>query len=289
MAADPDAILAELDGLVGLEAVKAAIRRIADVHRLNARRAAAGEPVLPQPLDLVFAGEPGTGEDEVAAIVGRLYVALGLLPSGQVVEVSRAQLVGSAPEETLARVGAAIEAARGGILFVDEAHLLVPMAPDDPAAAALPAIVAAMASQPGAFAVILAGPTEPMRILVEHHPALRTAFDDLIEFPRYTPDELVRIFEAEAAGLRIEVPPDVRAAVADHLAAVHEGGRFRSTRYVPGLVEEMYARMASRVAADGAADDAHRSFAVGDVPAPAQASLGDTGIRVGFTGDLDDD
>jgi SpoVK/Ycf46/Vps4 family AAA+-type ATPase len=278
----PDSVLADLDALVGLMPVKVAIHRIADIHRLNARRAAAGEPVVRQPLDLVFAGEPGTGEDDVARIVARLYVALELLPEVKVAEVGRAHLVAVDEAATHAQVAEAVRAADGGILFVDDAQQLISQQPGDQGDTAIRALVAAMEQSGRRFAVILSGPTEPMRLIAEHHPALRAAFEDVIEFPRYTPEELVLLFDREAAALRIDVPEAVRAAVFAHLIEVHEAGRFRSARYVPGLVEEMYARLAARTL-DDADQDAHRRFAVQDVPPVDQAGLDRSGLRVGFS------
>lgn len=285
MAAEtPEQVLADLDALIGLAPVKAAVHRLADVHRLNAHRRAAGEPVLEQPLDLVFAGDPGTAEDEVARIVARLYAALGLLPEAKVAEVGREHLVGADEAQTRAHVAAAVEAATGGVLFVDDAHVLVAGGPGDLGDVAVTALVQAMAAPERGFAVILSGPTEPMRLIARHHPALAPAFEDVIEFPRYTPDELVELFARQAGALGIAVPDDVRAAVAQHLAEVHAGGRFRDTRYVPALVEEMYARLAGRALEDGdLADPEHRAFAVSDVPPVAAAAPAETGLRVGFS------
>ncbi len=275
-------ILADLNDLIGLQPVKDALARLAAVHQLNAKRAAAGEPVIAQPLDLVFAGEPGTGEDEVARIVARLYVSLGLLPEVKVAEVSRPELVAATAEETVARVEAAIQVALGGVLFVDEAQLLIPTTAEDHGDVAITALVAAMEARAGQLAVILAGPTDALRLIVEHHPGLNAAFEELITFPRYTPEELVALFEQKAAALKIKVPTNVLAAVSEHLVEVHADGSFRSARYIPSLLEEMYARMATRTTGASPAE-LKRGFAVEDVPQPAAATLGDTGVKVGFT------
>ncbi len=280
-----DAILAELDAMVGLGPVKQALRRMADVQRLNADRRAADEPVIEQPLDLVFAGDPGTGEDNVVRIVARLYAALGVLPEVKVAEVARVHLVGATDDDTRTRVGEAVEAARGGVLFVDEAQQLISPDPADPGDVAITALAEQMEGRGAAdFAVVLSGPTEAMRLIIQHHPVLARCFDDVIEFPRYTPDELLELFRRRAAELHIEVPDGVAALVAEHLEQVHAGGRFRTARYVPSLVEEMYARMAARALADGVATpDEHRAFAAEDVPPVDQAALADTGLRVGFS------
>ena len=276
-----DALLAELDALVGLEEVKREIARRIAVHRLNAERQRAGEPVLPEGLDLAFAGDPGTGEVEIARIVAGLYHALGLLPTDRVVEVAPFDLVGADETETVARIQGAVGNALGAVLFVDEAPLLLTDGPDGQGSVALATLVAAMAADPPSFAVILAGPTEPMRLIVERHPLLQPIFDDVIVFPRYTPDQLLEIVRLQIAELRIEFPDDVAAAVLDHLATVHATGAFRSARYLPALVEEMYGSLAERAGAAGA--NGARSFVVEDVPAVAAAHFDERGVRVGFS------
>lgn len=276
-----DGLLDELDALVGLGSVKEEIRRRVAVHRLNLERERAGEPTLPEEIDLVFGGDPGTGEAEVARLVGALYADLGLLPSGQVVEVTRADLIAPSEEATVARTQAAVAAASGGILFVDEAHLLVVLGPDDPGATALAALVAAMQARSTPFAVILSGPTEPMRLIVERHPVLRELVDRVIEFPRYTPEELLAILRLQVDELRLELPDDVADAALAHLDAVHRSGTFRSARYIPALVDEMYGRLAQRAAAEAAGPP--RAFAVQDVPAADEARLEDRGVRIGFS------
>ena len=70
----PDAIpdlLAELDALVGLAPVKAGVERLVAIHQLNSVRVTAGEPIIAHDLDLMFTGDPGTGDDQVAALIGR--------------------------------------------------------------------------------------------------------------------------------------------------------------------------------------------------------------------------
>ena len=282
----PD-LLAELDALVGLAPVKAGVERLVAIHQLNSVRVTDGEPIIAHDLDLMFMGDPGTGEDQVAALIGRLYVALGLLPTGQVVEVQRGDLVGATAEETQARVLAAVTAASGGILFVDDAEQLIPLVPEDQGIVALAAIAAAVEARPVPFACIVSGPTDAVDAIALHHPAFVYARAAALEFPRYTADELVAIFERGAADLQIAVPKPVEAALLEHFVAVHDRGDFRSARYVPALLEEMYARLATRTMSDGKADgNEHRRFAVADVPEPASAITADTGIRIGFSGDL---
>lgn len=284
--ADPvDAYLRDLDALVGLEEVKREIARRVAVHRLNAERRRAGDPVLSERLHLAFAGDPGTGESEVARLVAGLYAALDLLPDDRLTEVTPFDLVGASEAETISRVQAVVGRATGGVLLVDEAPLLLADGPDGQGAVALAALATAMAAEPPGFAVILAGPTEPMRLIVERHPLLQPIFEEVIVFPRYTPEQLLAIVRLQVGALRIELPDDVAAAVLGHLETVHAHGEFRSARYLPALVAEMYGRLAERAATDDATGA--RAFAVEDVPEVDSAHFDARGIEVGFSRALD--
>ena len=88
-----DELLAELDELVGLTAVKAEIHRQAAVLRVEGLRKDAGLAAPTITRHMIFNGNPGTGKTTVARLVAGIYRALGLLSKGQLVEVDRSEMV----------------------------------------------------------------------------------------------------------------------------------------------------------------------------------------------------
>lgn len=267
-----DDVMAELDALIGLESVKAEVRELVALQKVAQVRAEKGLPPVEVGLHLVFTGDPGTGKTTVARLISRLYRALGLLSKGHLVEVGRADLVAAYVGQTAIAVERAFNTAQGGVLFVDEAYALAPRYGTDFGIEAIATMVMEMENRREDLAVIVAGYERPMQAFIASNEGLESRFQTTIDFPNYTPDELVEIWRRFAARHQITAPPEVLAAVREHFDRRGGGGSQGNGRYARKLFEEMYRRQAVRAAADNDVEVSEiTAFVVEDVPAPEGA------------------
>lgn len=200
---DPDRlnrILAELDGLPGLEPVAEQVRSMARRVALDQKRRAQGLQTAEAGYHAIFAGPPGTGKTTVARIWGRALAAMGALPSGHVVETDRQGLVGQHVGSTAIRTGEKFDAARGGVLFVDEAYALTPAGPqtNDFGREAVEVILARMENERATTAVIAAGYAEDMERFLDSNPGLASRFGNTVTFGHYSGPALVAVAETLA-------------------------------------------------------------------------------------------
>ena len=195
-----DAIRAEINELVGLAPVKEYVFGLADNLQVQQRRAAAGLKTASLSMHMIFTGNPGTGKTTIARLVAKYLKAIGAPKGGQLVEVTRADLVGRYTGHTAPLTNSVIQSALGGVLFIDEAYSLYRGEQDSFGLEAIDTLVKGMEDHRDELVVILAGYTREMETFLTANSGLASRFPNKIEFPDYTADELLDITNVLARG-----------------------------------------------------------------------------------------
>ncbi|MFI3168622.1 MAG: AAA family ATPase [Faecalibacterium sp.] len=191
---------AALDALVGLDSVKDYVRALADNLEVQKRRSAAGMKNASLSMHMIFSGNPGTGKTTIARLIAQYLKAIGALRGGQLIEVSRGDLVGRYSGHTAPLTSNVIESALGGVLFIDEAYSLYRGEQDSFGLEAIDTLVKGMEDHRDDLVVVLAGYTNEMNTFLTANSGLASRFSNNIEFPDYTAQELLAITKLQTTG-----------------------------------------------------------------------------------------
>jgi probable Rubsico expression protein CbbX len=237
--------------LIGLRPVKNRVRQIASLLLIERIRQRAGLASAPPTLHMSFTGNPGTGKTTVALRMAKILHGLGFVRRGQVISVTRDDLVGQYIGHTAPKTKEILKKAMGGVLFIDEAYYL--HRPDnerDYGQEAIEILLQVMESQREDLVVILAGYGDRMDKFFASNPGFRSRIAHHIDFPDYADDELLAIAELMLRDMNYGFTPDARAEFVRYIALRKNQPLFSNARSIRNALDRLRLRQANRLVAD---------------------------------------
>jgi probable Rubsico expression protein CbbX len=242
-------VLDELDReLVGLAPVKSRIRDIAALLLIDKLRGNLGLTAGAPSLHMSFTGNPGTGKTTVALRMAQILHRLGYVRKGQLTAVTRDDLVGQYIGHTAPKTREVLKRAMGGVLFIDEAYYLYrPENERDYGQEAIEILLQVMENQREDLVVILAGYQDRMNTFFRSNPGLSSRVAHHIEFPDYTPDELLAIAHLMLDGMQYRLSPEADATFREYIELRKGRPHFANARSVRNALDRARLRQASRL------------------------------------------
>jgi AAA+ superfamily predicted ATPase len=241
-------ILAELNSLVGLDAVKTDVTQLVNYLKVQQLKHSKGMRSVPISLHHVFYGNPGTGKTSVARLLAQIYQSLGILSKGHLVETDRSGLVAGYLGQTALKVNEVVSKALGGILFIDEAYSLTKRG-DSYGDEAIEVLIKQMEDHRDDLIVIVAGYTDKMDEFLSSNPGLHSRFNKYLKFQDYSPAELAAIFERFASKEDMHLSPEAREKLLSVFQSAYNtrDNTFGNGRYARNLYEQIITRQANRI------------------------------------------
>ncbi|MDR0221177.1 MAG: AAA family ATPase [Lachnospiraceae bacterium] len=275
----------ELERMVGLAEAKKVIKQALDFYKAQKLFKAQGFSRERPAMHMVFTGNPGTAKTTVARLFAQIMKDNELLSVGDLYEVGRADLVGKFVGHTAPLVKAKFKAAKGSVLFIDEAYSLVEHRDGLYGDEAINTIVQEMENHREDMIVIFAGYPDKMEGFLQKNPGLRSRIAFHVPFADYNADELCQITELLAAKKELQL----EAGVGEKLKPIYEAAMkdddFGNGRYARNVFEKAVLKQASRLVAMDIAEVSGTDIAVlvaDDFEAPAAADKEKR--KIGFAG-----
>ena len=234
--------------LVGLVPVKSRVREIAALLLVEKLRRSIGLHADPPPLHMSFTGNPGTGKTTVAMRMASILHGLGYVRKGQLVAVTRDDLVGQYIGHTAPKTKEVIKRAMGGVLFIDEAYYLYrPENERDYGQEAIEILLQIMENHRDDLVVIFAGYKDRMDRFFSSNPGMASRVAHHVDFPDYSQDELVSIAKLMLERMQYALSADAAVALCEYISLRITQPRFSNARSIRNALDRARLRQANRL------------------------------------------
>lgn len=242
----------KLAALEDMQETTAAIERKISYARRQRELAELGHPdEEPIALHLVLTGNPGVGKTTIARIYGEILHALGLLKKGHLVETDESGLVAGYVGQTAIKTSKKCDEAMDGVLYIDEAHNLMPAGGNDFRPEALGVLTKRMEDNRHRLAIVLSGYREPLETLVSKTKGWSSRFKTFINIKDPSLEALQRIFNGMAEERHLSVPEDTARTAFDAIARRKSemGSNFENGREIRNMIESAVEHLSARTQA----------------------------------------
>lgn len=213
-------IMAELDKFVGIDEIKSTVQKI--IHKIDFERERKGSGTKREIKDhFLFLGNPGTGKTTIARIFADILNSLDVLPVGQLVEVSRKELVAGYVGQTAMEVEKYVDMAMGGVLFIDEAYTLKQGENDQFGQEAIDTLLKLVEDRRGQFVAIAAGYTKEMGEFLSSNSGMASRFNETVNFRDYKPEELTEIFRRQVKSENLTLSEDAEVFIRNYFSKMY--------------------------------------------------------------------
>ncbi len=188
-----DEIKYKFQSIIGMNELKEFLNTIENNYKVQKIRNVLGLKSPGISLNMIFAGNAGTGKTNAARLTYQYLNALDILKKPIFLEVSKVDFIGADRLETIQKTNTIIESAIGGLLFIDEAYSLCKDKDDKIGKEIVDTLLKGIEDNRDNLVVILAGYEKDMEKFLSFNQGLKSRFSNVIHFNDYTPIEMYEI------------------------------------------------------------------------------------------------